>query len=205
MRINGIHTLSGRDDDYWLDTEKRRLKVAKHRFVDSYQANEFGNRAPTWDTFEDFLRSGYTGLIHIRNRVAGGDTWYDVPAIEVPQRLASIVEHGLASYNSVYFSGMAPTDKTVLQGEVRRSENHLDLFYSTIRKPMRESLAKGGQHVSGIIAVLLLKEVMDPPSYDWFETLLDRYPDHVIEFSTYAVNWGTICGRNTVWWEVRLY
>lgn len=192
-------------DGFSLDTEKRRLKVAKQRFVDSYQANEFGNRAPTWDKFEDFLRSGYAGLVHIRNRVAGGPTWYDVPAREVPQRLANIVEHGLASYNSVYFSGMAPTDRTLLQGEVRRSENHLDLFYSVVKKPMRLALAKGGRQQSGIIAVLLLKEVMDPPSYDWLQILLDRYPDHVIEFSTYAVPWGTIPGRNTVFWEVRKY
>lgn len=174
-------------------------------FCARYQRNEFGNRAPTWDTFEDFLRSGYTGLVHIRNRVVGGPTWYDVPAREVPQRLASIVERGLASYSSVYFSGMAPTDKTVLQGEVRRSENHLDLFYSVIKKPMRESLAKGGRQQSGIIAVLLLKAVMDPPSYDWLQILLDRYLDHVIEFSTYSVNWGTVPNRNTVFWEVRAY
>ena len=174
----------------------------KAQFVREYQAGRLGNRAPTWQTLEEYLTSSYKGLVHIRNRVAGGPTWYDVPAENVAAGYVRIIAEGLVGPGDVYFSGMAPTDKTIFQGEVRQSERHLDLYYSTITKPMRASLLEGGRQVHGLEALGILKALMDPSSLDWVQTLLDRYPWHVIEFSTYSVNWGTL-NLPTVIWEVR--
>ena len=172
-------------------------------FVRRYQAGEFGNRAPTWDTYEEFKESGYKGLVHIRNRVAGGPTWYDVPWDEVWYKFCECCCQ--VDGSSLYFSGMAPTATTSLQGEVRQSERYLDLYYSTVPKPMRASLLEGGRQVYGILALSLLRTHMDASSFDWTQELLERYPGHVIEFSCYGVNWGTIPNRNTILWEVRNY
>ena len=56
----------------------------KKDFVKRYALGEFGNAAPTWETISEFLQSGYNrGLIHIRNRVVGGATYYNVESENV--------------------------------------------------------------------------------------------------------------------------
>lgn len=172
----------------------------KADFVRRYQANHFGNRAPTWDTLNEYLQDNYQGLVHIRNRVVGGPTWYDVKSEDVDLVWHRVVAMG---HDQLYISGMAPTHLTLFQGEVQQSTNHIDLYYSQVRKPMRASLLEGGRQVSGILAIGLLRKYLCETSYDWLQTLLTEFEDHVIEFSTYATNWGTIPNVNTVFWEVR--
>jgi hypothetical protein len=197
--MNGIHTCSES-----LDVSQRRLKVAKSLFVDGYQAGRFGNRAPTWNTINELADSSYSGLVHIRNRVAGGPTWYDVPADKVARVYCEVTQQGLLRPADAYFSGMAPTALTTIQGEVRRSERGLDLTYSRVAKPMRQSLLEGSRSACGLIAQELLRYYMDAPSYDWLNELLTEYPESVVEFSCYGTRWGTL-GLNTVFWEVRNY
>lgn len=175
--------------------------LTKGDFVQRYRLGEFGNAAPTWDTLAAFLKSGYRGLVHLRNRKANGPTWYDVLACDVETQATTLIAKG----HDIYFSGMAPTEHTLFQGEVQQSIHHLDLYYSTVRKPMRQSLIEGGKQVRGLEAYCLLRHYLDPSSYEWFEHLLISYPEHVLEFSTYSMKWGTVPNRNTVWWEVRRY
>jgi hypothetical protein len=70
---------------------------------------------------------------------------------------------------------------------------------------MRDALRERGKSVGGIIAVSLLRYYLCPQSYDWLQYLFDAYPDHIVEFSTYSVEWGTVPGHNTVFWEIRQY
>lgn len=168
-----------------------------------YTAGEFGNAAPTWLTLDDYLASGYDGLVHIRNVIAGGPTWYNVPAAQVADRYRRLAR--LYGAGSLYLSAMAPTADTVLQGEVARSVRHLDLFYSTAAEPMRIALAQSGRHAYGLRAKVILDTYMDAPSRGWLDWLLDTYPDHTVEFSVYSRPWGTVPGYRTVFWEVRRY
>jgi hypothetical protein len=100
---------------------------------------------------------------------------------------------------------MAPTEETIFQGEVMWGLWGLELTYTTVALPMRDALLKETKLARGIIATFLLKHFLCPNSYEWLQVLLDYYPDHVVEFSTYSVNWGTLPGYNTVFWEVRKY
>jgi hypothetical protein len=179
--------------------------LTKKDFVRRYALGEFGNHSPTWDTFREWLGSNplASSLYHIRNRIAGGKTWYNVPALRMGEvwRAAS-EEVGIAN---LYISAMAPTEKTVFQGEVQRGLWGLDVYYSTVAKPMREALAESSSSVSGLNADLLLRRYLNQKSYDWLMYLLDEFPSHVVEFSTYSVNWGTVEGHNTIFWETRLY
>ena len=181
----------------------RRPVLTKTDFVRRYLAGEFGNRAPTWDTLEQCLRSGYKGLIHIRNRVKGAKTWYNVPHDRLKQAWLEAIQ--CFPPEKLYLSAMAPTEKTVIQGEVQRGLWYLDLTYTTVRKPMREALAQECRTAKGLTAIRLLKTYLCPNSYEWLWYLLDEYEDHVVEFSTYSVCWGTVPGYNTVFWEVRKY
>ncbi len=189
--------------------QKRRPVLTKRDFVRRYAAGEFGNASPTWETLEAFVVFVATLQLsnrnyHIRNRVAGGRTWYNVPGVSVPRRWNDLVLVG-TDPKSLYISAMAPTEKTVLQGEVQRGPGGLQLYYTTVRQPMRDALKVWARQVSGIISVYLLKKFLWASSYEWLEHLLDTYPDHVVEFSAYSVEWGTVRGHNTVFWEVRKY
>lgn len=106
----------------------------------------------------------------------------------------------------LYVSAMAPTELTTFQGEVQESNiGWLNLYFSTVPKPMRASLVEGGRQVSGLLAKTLLDHFMDGRSRRWLDWLLYAYPGHVIEFSCYKQCWGTLPGHNTVFWEVRKY
>lgn len=177
--------------------------LTKADFVVRYKNGEFGNASPTWDTFEEYMDSGYRGLVHYRNRVAGGKTWYNIPyetcfadwikaCLEVPRC-------------QLYISAMAPTDKTLIQGEVMRGVWGLDLTYTFVKKPMRDAFAEQTLHANKLQAIVILRQSMDNNSFEWLQYLLDNYEDHVIEFSVYDVEWGTVEGYNTVFWECRKY
>lgn len=51
----------------------------------------------------------------------------------------------------------------------------------------------------------MLQHFMNPHSYNDFEHLLDRFPGHVVEFTTLGCDRGKVPGRNTIIWEVRNY
>lgn len=177
--------------------------LTKRDFVRRFRQGEFGNAGPVWDTPRDFIGvplGERKGLYHLRNRVAGGSTHYN---LTYGQALDGWRD--TADYRQWYVSEMAPTEKTLIQGEVLETEKGLTLLHSRIAKPMREALAESSQSVSGIIAVSLLRSFLCPNSYDWLMTLLERYEGHVVEFSTYDTCWGTLPNFNSIFWEVRSY
>jgi len=178
--------------------------LTKKDFVRRYAAGEFGNAAPTWDNARDYLLSDYPGLVHVRNRKAGGPTWYDVPRNNFDLTWESVIRSGVSPDN-LYISAMAPTNKTLLQGEVMQTHNGLYLHATTTPLPMRPALKESSFNRSGLLAKVMLETLLCPNSWSWLNTLIKRYPDHVIEFSTYSTCWGTIPGFNTVFWEVRKY
>jgi len=184
---------------------KYKPVLTKKDFVRRYEKGEFGNRSPTWPTIEAWACSmpSPRTLYHIRNRIAGGETWYDVPGYNIP-RLWYRAKKKIGESN-LYISAMAPTKLTVIQGEVRRSVDYLDLTYSTVVAPMRTALATETKHANWYGAYNLLRANLDDNSWWWLWELLNRYLDHVVEFSTYSKPWGTLPNFNTVFWEVRKY
>ena len=176
--------------------------LTKRDFVRRFQRGEFGNRNLVWNSLKEWKKSGYRGLIHFRNRVAGGETIYNVPANRVP----GLWKERGCTKEDWYLAAMAPHHKNLIQGEVRRSERGLELFYSTeLGLPMRNALATNSRTVYGIIAVLTLRCYLCPNSYDWLMELLDIYGGHIVEFSCFDCEWGTVPFHNTVVWEVRRY
>lgn len=174
--------------------------LTKADFVRRYKAGEFGNHSPTWNTVKELAASNYQGLVHLRNRVAGGATYYDLQPNAAMTRWRK-----MTNPQQFYCSAMAPTSKTLIQGEVQLHPGGMYLFYTTVAKPMRAALATCADGAYGIIAGCILRRLMCVNSWEWLQYLLDAYPDHVIEFSTYATNWGTLPNYNTVFWEVRRY
>lgn len=179
----------------------------KQDFVRRYKLGEFGNHSPSWDSVSEFLLSTYNdGPVHLRNRVAGGETWYNVNRDDVWFLAKKIAVERLASLDDIYVSAMAPTELTTIQGEVyETATGELAFYHSRVPLPMRPSLIDGGRQAFGLQAKILLRHYLNPRSYGWLQWLLGAYPRHVIELSCYSRCWGTEPGFNTVFWEVRNY
>lgn len=185
--------------------------LTKRDFSSRFVANEFGNRTPTWETPDELLEYGrrfprsspVPGLYHLRNRVPGGKTYYNL------QWSACVAAWlGQPDRGGWYVGQMIPpeVERTLrLQGEVRRAPWGLDLTYTRVKKPMRDALRERTETASGIIALELLRGSLGARDYDWLEVLLDRYDEHVVEFSSYGIEYGTLPGYSTVYWEVRAY
>jgi hypothetical protein len=181
--------------------------LTKQDFVRRYKAGEFGNRPPTFDDLSEWYTSAENSffnndaLYHIRNRASGGVGFYNVHIDELPNKWYECQATG----ESFYITRMAPTEHTILQGEVIRNNYGLCLTWTQVRKPMRDALAEASFWSKGLLALEMLRHYMCPRSFEWLEWLLDEYPDHVIEFSTYGVCCGTVPNMNTYFWEVRQY
>lgn len=176
--------------------------LTKQDFYRRFYAGEFGNHGPMWSSLEAWRESRYDKPIAIRVLSVGGRCDYNIAAQDVEQRTEDFMRDGWTDLN---WSAMAPTERTTLQGEVMRSSSGLELFASRVRLPMRDALRSGGFRASGLRAQMLIASHLDASSREWLDHLLDTYPDHVIEFSTFAIPWGVAPHRNTVIWEVRRY
>lgn len=187
-----------------------RPVLTKTDFAKRYNENEFGNRSPTWDSVNDWYKERGEGILHVtdrrlyhlRNRIKGGSTYYNLECWRLYDWFNQV---NWVHEPNWYVSEMAPTELTLIQGEVQRNELGLYLKYSDEPLTMREALAKRELTATNLSAKLILQKYLDNNSYEWLQYLLDTYDNHVIEFSTYSKCWGTVPRFNTVFWEVRLY
>jgi hypothetical protein len=173
---------------------------------------EFGNGSPTWTNLGSFQQHCASepswGLYHLRNgAIAGGLTYYKQERAEALARWESA--EGLADWYCSVQVPLAVEQSLLIQGEVQQvvpgtGRCGLDLYYTTVAKPMRDALREESHSVSGIIGVSLLRASLSASDYDWLNILLERYPQHVVEFSAYRHRWGTLNERMIVW-EVRNY
>jgi hypothetical protein len=188
--------------------------LTKTDFVRRFEEGEFGNRSPTWKSLREFYVALEEGVgqpvslkdtFHLRNRIKGGKSWYNVPSIKVLEVANQAIKAREATQESLYVAAMCPTSKTTLVGEVFRGVGGLNLSYRTEAVTMRDAMALGFKFEKGYVANVILKTKMDVSSYEWLNYLLDTYEDHVVEFTTLSTCWGLIPRFNTLFWEVRKY
>ena len=106
----------------------------------------------------------------------------------------------------------APDEFATLQGEILELPGfglYLGAF-ARERKHIGEMIQhreamKRAVDYRNLSARTVLRHYLSPASYDDVQEVLELYPEHVIEFSTYAKNLGNRPGRNTIIWEVRKY
>lgn len=181
------------------------ILASKKEMYPLYEAGRFGNRLQSWPTVSAFQQSGYDKLVVLRYKGKGGQ-WckYGVEPNDVPNVVAQWASEG-ADSSLVCVNEMAEDHLILLQGEVMRSLDFIYLRYTTVPKPMRVALKEGECHARGLAAVKLLRDTMDPQSYDEMWQLLDDFDGAVIEFSVWSKDVGDCPRRNTVFWEVRHY
>jgi hypothetical protein len=170
--------------------------TTKEQMYGMYQGGAFGNRLQSWSSVAEYLESNFDGLVVIRSKTPGGVCHYGLCRDMARQYL---------TIPGLVVSELADDKKLVLQGEVMRTPLGLHLMYSTVPKPMRQALQQQREFATGLTAKIILESRLDAQSFDELMDMLDKYEDHVVEFSTYSVDVGCCLRRNTVFWEVRAY
>jgi hypothetical protein len=183
-----------------------RNKPEYYKLAETYK---FGNRFRTWDGIDEWKCSGYNGPIRFRSKVPGSKVFTThapfVGRSNVVRAYQNLLKNG-SHAGDIIFCEPAPEQYLTFQGEVCELPGQgLYLRWSTeLDLTNREAMSRPtGNHV-GLAARILLREYLDPPDHDDLWEILDTWPEHVVEFSTYSIKVG-VFGRRTVIWEVRKY
>ena len=113
--------------------ERNSNVKTKVDFVSRYRQHEFGNRTRTWESMIEFDRNmpkNMTVKCHIRNRVAGGPTWYNIAVPRVLSKCKEVIGNGDITEENIYISEMAPHEEMgTIQGNVIETAKGLHLEY----------------------------------------------------------------------------
>jgi len=174
----------------------------------------YRNKLRSWETLSDYRSSGFGGLVALRAREGGGGQFcvYDLAPHHVQPAVDDLVSRGVSS-DSIMVNEMVPSESTLIQGEYWNAPYqgrdgypvHCYLLYSRVKHSMRRALALAPETAEGLRADLLLKDAMTPGSYEDWQELLQKFPDHALEVSVYDICVGDVPGRNALVWEVRRY
>ena len=178
---------------------------SKNKSFELYQTGLFGNKLRSWDSVQEYKESGHVGTVTVRYKGNSSSPFckYNIKSSDADSVIKSIISSG-AKEELIVLNESAPDEKLLIQGELTKDSGGYSLFYSCEQGKMRDCM-KFGIQIYGLSAKLLLMKYMNANSYADVMELIDSYPDHVIEFSTYDQCLGSCHGRNTIIWEVRKY
>jgi hypothetical protein len=185
-----------------------RIKNKAQMFA-LYRAGAFGNSPRVWTPEEYFTTDCRTIpssdlALRYQGSVPGAPCLYNLNAWDIEPEINELAKLGWNPNKWWVSEGIDETHR-ILQGEVCRSENHLELTYTTVSDKMRIAMAKEQLYAQGLSAVMLLRHALCPNSWNDLTEILDRFDGAVIEFTANAVDTGPLPHRNTVIWEVRNY
>lgn len=175
--------------------------LTKADFYRRFYAGEFGNHGPMWLDIESWERDGEQSPVMIRTRISSGINYTRVPREEVRGLFKSALHH-MPTINL-----QCPEHEKTLTGEVYLSHRGLEFTGSdrVDTDQRRSTKLPDTIRLHGLQAVIVIRNRMCGSSWEWLNHLLREYPDHIVEFTTFRLNWGVIPGMNTIFWEVRRY
>jgi hypothetical protein len=174
----------------------------KLQMYELYEKGDFGNKFPCWNNLEDYLASGYEEPVALRHKTNGLSGFF-LPNL-TKEEVKKKIEFMALGRNEIHITACAPDELRTIQGEVVNNENGTELFYSYLKKPMRQALKEGGIIATGLRAISLIAQHFDINSYENLIDLFQKYPEHVVEFTCFRRSVGEL-RWNTVVWEVRSY
>lgn len=183
---------------------------SKQDMYERLSKGEFGNTVPMWFDFwewkdaPEYYRYDWWG---VRSLTPGGPCFLNLPTSWVIAKCNETQQAG-HSYNispmidivvnvTLWANIWDSPTGLVVEGIVNPPRG------SSWRELMPDPAKYSRWERSAAYAVL--KEKLNVGSWCDLWTLLDKYPDHVIELSATEQEFGTIPGRNAVIWEVRKY
>lgn len=170
---------------------------------------EFGNTFKNYTSVREVMNSDLKQIsVRYSDRSKNGKSFFEVTDKEhlnsvIEKFVKNGAERGKICFNNGDFSLQK---KIVIQGELCEIDGMLELAFSTREGiTLREATNRGLKRTCGLTVKYMLQHYLWPSDYDWLFELLDKYPGHVIEFTTFSIPVGVIRNRCTVIWEVRKY
>lgn len=174
---------------------------SKAEFFRLWNLGVLGHKLLTWTDPKEALASD-APIIGVRQvGAAGGGRLDIVPKAEIPGILRSWTNEGL----KYVLCEAAPDELGTLQGETCRTFRGWEGTMGLSRGLRMREAMKAGLLLprSPAVTRFLLRTYLSPASLDDLDAILDLYPDSVVEFTCYDLDFGR--GRNTIFWEVRNY
>ena len=177
---------------------------SKREFYLLYENNLLGNKALTWNSYDEIVESEWKDCVCVRYRKNSerSKVKYNIPIDRLEHLISDLEKEGIYKKDLLFNQSM-PDEKLTIQGELMQTENGFYILYTKVKKPMNIALRESEKSVWGLKAKLILERYLDASSYADIKEILEIFPDSVIEFSSYEINVGTLPGRNTIIWEVR--
>ncbi|MBI4116432.1 hypothetical protein HY449_01670 [Candidatus Pacearchaeota archaeon] len=173
-----------------------------------YESGFFGNKARTWNSYEEILKSEWKGGVCMRSKkgVSRKEVRYNIKIEDVPLHIEHFQKIGIPE-DMISFNQSMPDRNLILQGEVMNYQGGIYLFGTILKKPMNIALAEKSFILENDAAGPLLESRLSAESCRDLQNLLEVFPESVVEFSAYSIPVGNLAetGRNTVFWEVRNY
>lgn len=169
------------------------------------QAGLLGNIHRTWFTCREMLQE-YDGPFGVRHRwkTMSPIRFYYVEPEELNTVLQTIQQQGYNIETDLMFCEVIQSEECTIQGELQRQPGGLYFRYTFSQYPMRVAFEHQTLHSLGLQTHMLLRKHCAPETITELEWLLDKYPDHTVEFSAYPYPVG-IDHKPHVIWEVRNY
>lgn len=183
-------------------------------------AGELGNRPRVWTSLEALHASKYDGTLSLRIHVPSSPfSMYNVPMKELCRAMWHLAERGVDN-SQVWFNESAPDDCLKLQGEYFHGVKNgaflnRYLNFSRAQSKMKDAMLLPRfvpslhgdvlQDSEGLRTDEILRAVMTPYSWEEFQELRERFPDHTIEFGVYDCAVGIQPHCNHLIWEIRDY
>lgn len=178
----------------------------KRTMYELLEAGVFGNTSVTWKTVQEALDAS-PGPFAIRVLVPASPKFkHTIAREDLRETVADVCRSGNLSESEIRIVEPLPEHLRTVQGEITRlAEGQPYLFYSTLPCHMRAALLPPhGKVAIGSGARAVLNHYLDPTDVEWLDTLLDRFPTAVVEFTGFKVRLGTQHTRMVVW-ECRDY
>lgn len=165
-------------------------------------AGHFGNYMPCWLTLEEAEQQDLETIGARSYDVGDPIRLYRLPRATMRQELS---KRGALGRDLIFYTTDYGLEAwRVIQGELMRDSGGLQLRYTFRAEPMRVALEMDERHASGLTALMLLRQHVDPQGVDALMELLDEYDGAVVEFTSYRAPVGAFRHR-TIIWEVRHY
>jgi len=185
---------------------------SKEAFFILYNHGLLGNRPKIFKNLTAAMSSDWDGTFTIRVAIPGWKGMYEVKKEDLARSVELLCAQGV-SEDKISFNQSMPDGELLLQGEIiditddesRGLKSGIHLTYTHVKKPMKEALKEKTLHAHGPDVIRLLRRFLNEKSQRELQDLVNSFPNHAIEFSTYGVEVGDKPGRNTVFWEVRMY
>ena len=175
--------------------------------MELFRQGYFGNRVRQWNSLQELEADSFKGFVVLRQRrrKSGGRgiAIYDIEKRHAFRVLGRLVRQG-QPLDSFYFNeAIVPAD-VVFQGEIAREVGGLYLLYSTLAAHMHDALLKEPKHAFGLWVKILMEKYLDAPGLICIFDFLERFVDHVVEFTCCSEPFGNL-GWRTIIWECRRF